>query len=192
MVRGVSGVVGEYVRQVRESGRNPRLYLQGLFLIGLGQSIFSLLFNLYLRALGVSDSSIGQILSKVSLGAAIAAIPAAFLFREMPARLILVGAGALAALLYVMQVSWTAPETLLLIAFLTGMAATVYRLSIAPVIMREVAPRRGRSSSARPSRSSSCRPSSGSPSEDGSRISSTCSRMSTAWRSAGRSTSPPA
>ena len=140
MVRVVSGVVGEYIRQVRESGRNPRLYLQGLFLIGLGQSIFSLLFNLYLRALGVSDSTIGQILSKVSLGAAIAAIPAAFLFRELPARLILVGAGALASLFYVMQVSWTAPETLLLIAFLTGMAATVYRLSIAPVIMREVAP----------------------------------------------------
>ncbi|MGH9391709.1 MAG: MFS transporter, partial [Vicinamibacteria bacterium] len=140
MVPVVTGVVGEYVRQVRESGRNPRLYLQGLFLTGLGQSIFSLLFNLYLRELGLSDSAIGQILSKASLGAAIAAIPAAFLFREIRARLILVGAGALAALLYVMQVSWTAPETLLVIAFLTGMAATVYRLSIAPVIMREVAP----------------------------------------------------
>jgi predicted MFS family arabinose efflux permease len=140
MVRAVSGVVGEYVRQVRQSGRNPRLYLQGLFLIGLGQSIFSLLFNLYLRTIGISDSAIGQILSKVSLGAALAAIPAAFLFRGLQARLILVGAGVLAALLYVMQVSWTAPETLLLIAFLTGMAATVYRLSIAPVIMREVPP----------------------------------------------------
>lgn len=140
MVRALTGVVGEYVREVRRAGRNPRLYLQGLFLIGLGQSIFSLLFNLYLRTLGVSDSAIGQILSKVSLGAAIAAIPAAFLFRGLQARLILVGAGALAALLYVMQVSWTAPETLLTIAFLTGMAATVYRLSIAPVIMREVAP----------------------------------------------------
>lgn len=140
MVRVLSGVVGEYVRQVRQSGQNPRLYLQGLFLIGLGQSIFSLLFNLYLRTIGISDSAIGQILSKVSLGAALAAIPAAFLFRGLQARLILVGAGALAALLYVMQVSWTAPETLLLIAFLTGMAATVYRLSIAPVIMREVAP----------------------------------------------------
>lgn len=140
MVRVLSVVVGEYVRQVRQSGRNPRLYLQGLFLIGLGQSIFSLLFNLYLRTIGISDSAIGQILSKVSLGAALAAIPAAFLFRGLQARLILVGAGGLAAILYVMQVSWTAPETLLLIAFLTGMAATVYRLSIAPVIMREVAP----------------------------------------------------
>lgn len=136
----VRGVIGEYVRQVRTSGRNPRLYLQGLFLIGLGQSIFSLLFNLYLRTLGLSDSEIGQILSKVSLGAAIAAIPAAFLFHGLKPRLILVGAGALAAVLYVMQVSLTAPETLLLIAFLTGMAATVYRLSIAPVVMREVAP----------------------------------------------------
>ncbi|HKQ19541.1 MAG TPA: MFS transporter [Candidatus Eisenbacteria bacterium] len=140
MVRVLGGVVGEYLHQVRGSGRNPRLYLQGLFLIGLGQSIFSLLFNLYLRTLGLSDSAIGQILSKISLGAAIAAIPAAFLFHGLKPRLILVGAGAMAALLYVMQVSLTAPETLLLIAFLTGMAATVYRLSIAPVVMREVAP----------------------------------------------------
>jgi predicted MFS family arabinose efflux permease len=69
-----------------------------------------------------------------------AAIPAAFLFHGMRARLILVGAGALAAFLYAVQVTVTAPETLLLIAFLTGMAATVYRLSIAPVVMREVKP----------------------------------------------------
>jgi MFS family permease len=139
VVKAVGRVVGEYVQQVRRAGRNARVYLWGLFLIGLGQSIFSLLFNLYLRTLGLSDSEIGQILSKVSLGAAVAAIPAAFLFRGLPARLILVGAGALAAFFYVAQVTLTAPEVLLLVAFLSGMAVTVYRLSIAPVVMREVA-----------------------------------------------------
>ena len=90
-------VIGEYVRAVQSSGRNARLYLYGLFLCGLGQSIFSLLFNLYLRELGVSDAGIGQILSKISLGAAVAALPVAFLFRRVSSRAILVTAGALTA-----------------------------------------------------------------------------------------------
>ena len=141
MVRGVRSVVGEYVAQVRNAGRNPRLYLAGVFLIGLGQSVFSLLFNLYLRALGVSDAGIGQILSKGSLGAAVAAIPVAFLFRGLSTRVILVAAGALVAVLYSLQVTVAAPELLLLFAFFSGMVVTVYRLSIAPVVMREVTPR---------------------------------------------------
>src|SRR5512138_3792868 len=139
MHRALGSVVREYVVQVRDSGRNARLYLTGLFLIGFGQSIFSLLFNLYLRALGFSDAGIGQIISKISLGAAVAAIPAAFLFRSMPARVILVGAGALCAAFSVLQAALTEPELLLVVAFVSGMALTVYRLSIAPVVMSEVA-----------------------------------------------------
>ncbi|MGE5175084.1 MAG: MFS transporter [Hyphomicrobiales bacterium] len=140
MVTAIRSVVGEYVREVGNAGRNPRLYLYGVFLIGLGQSVFSLLFNLYLRALGVSDAGIGQILSKGSLGAAVAAIPVAFVFRGISTRAILVAAGALVAALYALQVSVAAPELLLLLAFFSGMVVTVYRLSIAPVVMREVKP----------------------------------------------------
>ena len=94
MVRRIGRVLSEYGAQVWGSGRNPKLYLVGVFLFGLGQSIFTLIFNLYLRALGYSDSGIGQILSKVSNGAAVAALRAAFLFRRAPARTLLVLAGA--------------------------------------------------------------------------------------------------
>ncbi len=140
MLDALGRVFREYVEQVRGSGRNPKLYLWGMFLAGLGQSIFALLFNLYLRSLGLSDSVIGQILSKVSLGAAVAALPAAFLFQRFPARTILVAAGSLAALGCALQAVLTAPELLLLAAFVSGMVLTLFRLSIAPVVMRETAP----------------------------------------------------
>ena len=139
-VNHVARVLREYGAQVWGSGRNPRLYLWGMLLIGFGQAIFSLLFNLYLRSLGVSDSTIGQILAKIALGAAVAALPAAFLFRRLPARILLAGGAALAALGAVFQATLTAPELLLTVAFLSGMVLTVFRLSIAPVIMREGAP----------------------------------------------------
>lgn len=140
MVSGIGRVVGEYVAQVRGSGRNAKLYLWGVFLFGLGQSSFSLLFNLYLRSLGFADSNIGQILSKISFGAAVAALPAAFLFRRISARTLLVLAGALTALGYALQATLTAPELLLLVAFASGMVITLFRLSIAPVVMRETTP----------------------------------------------------
>jgi predicted MFS family arabinose efflux permease len=136
------GLLREYAAQVRGAGRNSRLYLGGMFLFGVGQSIFTLLFNLYLRDHGLSDAGIGQILSKISLGAAVAALPAAFLFRRVPARTLLVAGSALAALGYVLQSSLTEPELLLLVSFLTGMVLTVFRLSIAPVVMKESAAER--------------------------------------------------
>ena len=140
MVQSVGSILGEYVQRVRESGRNAKLFLAGIFLIGLGSSVFSLLFNLYLRELGVPDSRIGQILSKVSLGAAAAAIPVALILRQVPARHVLLAAGALTALAYLLQATFTAPEYLLTVAFLAGTVVTVFRLSIAPVIMRESSP----------------------------------------------------
>jgi predicted MFS family arabinose efflux permease len=140
MVDAVRSILGEYVRHVRSSGRNARLYLAGIFLIGLGQSVFSLLFNLYLRELGVSDSRIGQILSKVSLGAAAAAIPVALVLRRLPAKRVLVPAGILTAVAYLLQATLTAPEFLLTVAFVAGCVITIFRLSIAPVIMRESSP----------------------------------------------------
>ncbi|HEY7726856.1 MAG TPA: MFS transporter [Candidatus Eisenbacteria bacterium] len=130
-------VIGEYWTQVRGAGRNARLFLYGVFLVGLGQSIFMLLFNLYLRSAGLSDSAIGQVLSKTSLGAAVAAIPVAFLFRAFAARLVLTIAGAATALLLLLQGTLTAPELLLPAAFCAGMVLTTFRLSIAPVVMRE-------------------------------------------------------
>lgn len=140
MVKILGNALREYVAQVRGSGRNPQLYLWGVFLFGLGQSVFSLLYNLYLRTLGLSDSAIGQILSKVSIGAAVAALPAAFLFRRWPARRLLVLAGVLTAVGYVLQATLLAPELLLTVAFLTGMVITIFRLSVAPVVMREAKP----------------------------------------------------
>ena len=136
------GLLREYAAQVRGSGRNARLYLGGMFLFGVGQSIFALLFNLYLRDLGLTDAGIGQILSKISLGAAVAALPAAFLFRRLPASTLLVIGASLAALGYVFQASLVEPELLLLVSFLSGMVLTVFRLSIAPVVMKETAPER--------------------------------------------------
>ena len=131
-------LIAEYLRRVSGAGRNSRLYLWGLFLWGLGQSIFGLLFNLYLRELGYSDSSIGQVLSKISLGAAVAAIPVAFLFRRVPTRSLLAGASALGALTYMLQGTVVQPELILFVAFFSGMVVTTFRLSIAPVVMREV------------------------------------------------------
>jgi predicted MFS family arabinose efflux permease len=140
MVRAVGSIFAEYLRQIRDSGPNPRRYLAGIFLIGLGQSVFTLLFNLYLRALGIPDSTIGQVLSKMSLGAGLAAIPVAFVLRRTAARTVLLVSGAVTASAYLFQSILTAPDLLLTVAFFAGTVMTVFRLSIAPVIMREAAP----------------------------------------------------
>ena len=132
------------------------------------------------RDLGISDATIGQILSKVALE------PRSRRCRGVPlpphARAHAARRGGARRGRLRLQASLVQPE-LLLVAFLTGMVITVFRLSIAPVVMKEGASERGRFSSAPRSAFSSSRPSSAPQSAARCRTWSTSSRPRAARRS---------
>ncbi|MEN3046560.1 MAG: MFS transporter [Candidatus Hydrothermales bacterium] len=66
------------------------LFLSGSFLLGLGFSGFGLLFNLYLKEVGFSESKIGFILALMSYVAVIMMFPAAFIVRKINVKPIII------------------------------------------------------------------------------------------------------
>ena len=72
MVRG-------YHIHFKQLSSNVKIFLAGNAIQGVGLSIYTLLFNLYLKELGYGESSIGNLISTTSLGIALMAIPAAFI-----------------------------------------------------------------------------------------------------------------
>jgi MFS family permease len=70
--------------------RNVRLFILGQFLVNLGMTFWSLLFNLYLEEAGFNKAAIGNTLAVGSLAAALFSLPAGFLVAYLDKRWLLI------------------------------------------------------------------------------------------------------
>ena len=131
----------EYMENIKLISKNARYFLVGGALNGIGLAVFSLLFNLYLKEIGYSETQIGYILSAGSLGATFVAIPAAFVIEKIHIKHTLIIATVLASFSYVMQVVFVKLNIILFFSFLATMFITVYRISVAPFFMRNSTPK---------------------------------------------------
>ena len=126
----------EYYRTVLGITRNAKLFMLGSFFVSFGLSVFMLLFNLYLKEQGFNKGEIGTVLMCGSLGAALAALPAAFLIERVHIKQVLIAAVVFAACAYGLQIS---SEHLWLIAvwgYVASMFITACRVASSPFFMR--------------------------------------------------------
>jgi MFS family permease len=125
----------DYCDGVKSFSRNARFFILGGLFNGLGMSVFGLLFNLYLKEMGVSETGIGAILAAGSLGAAVAAIPAAMLLERVGARNVLIWSTVLAGFCYALQALTRSIPALQALSFVGVMFITFYRIASAPFLM---------------------------------------------------------
>ncbi len=125
-----------YFARLRSFSPNARLYLAGTFLMGLGHGAVWVHMNLYYRALGLGEASIGRILSAGALGNVLVAIPAALWIDRFPAgRIFSIAAAGYAALLTVMLLV-SSPGLLTACSLAVGMLFTIHWVAAAPFFMR--------------------------------------------------------
>jgi predicted MFS family arabinose efflux permease len=133
--RATKGVV-HYIGNLRLFSLNARLFLIGTFFMGMGFSGFTLLFNLYLKELGFPEGRIGNIITALTLGTVIMALPASVIIRKFPIKRILITATPIAVFAYFLQVTVIRYEIILLGGFMAGLASTFFRVAAAPFFMR--------------------------------------------------------
>ena len=133
-------MVREYMDKIRLISPNARFFLVGGLFNGLGMSVFTLLFNLYLKEFGYSETVIGHILSAGALGAAVIAVPAAMIIERFHLKHILILGTILSSLSYGLQVFFRDIHFILFFSFTATMFITVYRVSVAPFFMRNSTP----------------------------------------------------
>ncbi len=104
--------------------------------MGLGHGAVFVHLNLYYRALGLSETVIGRILSASSLGSVLLAIPAALWVDRVPAQRVfsLAAAGFAVALACCLLVPH--PVVLMALSMVTGMLFTIHWVAAAPFFMR--------------------------------------------------------
>lgn len=130
-----------YLSNLRLFSFNARLFLIGTFFMGMGFSGFMLLFNLYLKELGFSEGRIGNIITALTLGTVIMALPASVIIRRFPIKRILITATPVAVFSYFLQVTVVRYQIILLGGFMAGLASTYFRVASAPFFMRNSTPK---------------------------------------------------
>ncbi len=115
---------------------NVKKFLLGNAIQGIGMSIYTLLFNLYLKELGYGESAIGGLISTTSLGIAFVAIPAAFIIDKFHVKpLVLIGM-SMASMFYFIQILNTSETALFSFGLLASMFQAVFNISISPFYLR--------------------------------------------------------
>jgi MFS family permease len=141
LVRRISDVIVDYWGHLKLLSRNARLFLIGIFFVGINWGVFWVLLNLYFKELGFGEDLIGQVLSFTAWGMALVSVPAALIIPRVSIKKILVFSVVLAGFFYLLQATLVARTELLVASLALGMSSTVARVAAAPFMMRNSTPK---------------------------------------------------
>jgi MFS family permease len=131
----MSDVLVRYVRQLRSFSPNARFYLLSEVIIGLGFSIYMLIFNLYVESQGYPRSFLGELRSLPNLIALFGAVPAGVLVDHIGRKraLLLANVGQTAAMLGIVVAPGANLLRLSMITF--GVSMSLWMVSSSPFMM---------------------------------------------------------
>jgi len=125
-----------YLKRPLSFSRNAQLYLAGSLLMGLGHGAVWVHLNLYYRALGLGEATIGRILAAGALGTVVVALPAALFADRLPPARVFVLAAVGFSLALATQLAFGHPLLLGLAAAFTHALFTVHWVAAAPFFAR--------------------------------------------------------
>jgi predicted MFS family arabinose efflux permease len=137
----IANIITDYWGHLKLFSRNARLFLVGIFFVGLNYSVFMLLLNLYFKELGFTEDLIGEILSSGAWGMAIISVPAALMIPKVQIRQILILSVLSTGILCLLQASLVDRTQLLVASLFLGMMRSLIYVAAAPFMMRNSTPK---------------------------------------------------
>lgn len=133
-------MVRAYRSYFQHFSTNVKLFLVGNAIQGMGLSIYSLLFNLYLKELGFGESVIGNLISTTSLGISMMAIPAAFIVEKFHVKHLVTTGLLCSSIFYFMQILNVDQGSLFAFGLLASMSQALFNISVSPFYLRNSTP----------------------------------------------------
>lgn len=131
---------GNYCKHFKELSPNVKLFLIGNAIQGMGLSIYSLLFSLYLKEIGFGESAIGGLISTTSLGISLMAIPAALIIERFHVKHLVMTGMLLSSFFYFIQVLHVDETSLFTFGLLASMFQALFNISVSPFYLRNSTP----------------------------------------------------
>lgn len=133
-------MVRAYRTHFLQLSSNVKLFLIGNAIQGMGLSIYSLLFNLYLKEIGFGESVIGGLISTTSLGISLMAIPAALIIEKFHVKHLVMTSLVLSSGFYLIQVMNIDEGSLFAFGLLASMFQALFNISVSPFYLRNSTP----------------------------------------------------
>jgi len=134
-------IIIDYWGHLRLFSRNARLFLLGIFFVGLNWAIFMLLLNLYFKEIGFTEDLIGEVLSFSAWGMAIISVPAALIIPKVSIKKMLIYSVFFVGFFSILQATLVNRPQLLLASLILGMARSLTWVTAAPFLMRNSTPK---------------------------------------------------
>lgn len=145
MIRFIHGkfikAIAIYAGSIKLFSRNAKFFLAGSFFVGMGFSGFSLLFNLYLKSIGIDETGIGHIITATTMGTLLMAIPASILIRKISIKKILLLSTPVTIFTYFIQVMGFNYNMIITGGILSGIFTVFFQIAAAPFFMRNSTPK---------------------------------------------------
>ncbi len=128
------------IDQIRSFGRPARLYLAAVLIDGISYCGWNLFFNFYILGRGFDKDFLGLVNALPSVGILVMGIPMGRLSDRIGRRPAMIIGAIVAICAMSLQVLLREPLLILMAAFITGTASSLYTLSQAPFMMKASTP----------------------------------------------------
>ena len=126
--------LSEWKNKIVSFNSNVRLFMLANVLISIGMGVFMVMYNLYIKELGMPETVNGKVVSMTAMASAIMLIPAGFLSDKFGRKWMIVG-GALFGAMTLFYRSFAVMEMpLVYAAFLTGLFMAFVQVSGVPFL----------------------------------------------------------
>lgn len=132
--------VKKWLQLVKSYNYNIRTFIIANILIQIGMGVFSVMYNLYIRELGLPEAVNGSVISINSLATAIMLVPAGILSDKFGRKWILITGTALTAIMLFGRSIVTAEQPMLILGFATGIVWALTQVSGVPFLAENSRP----------------------------------------------------
>ena len=133
-------LLSAYRRRISGFSKNARLFTIASTAAAVAGSLYSLLFNLYLLAVGYSTGFLGLLVSLSSIASVVFAVPVGRLATVMGHRRLMLVAAAATAVVMLAQVMWPSPAVLIVGTILAAMENTALSVVGGPFMTENSTP----------------------------------------------------
>lgn len=131
---------GEWKRQFSSFNKNVKLFMLGNVLIQVGMGVFMVMYNLYIRELGMPETVNGKVISMNALALAIMLVPAGFLSDRFGRKWLLIGGAVMTAGTLFYRGMAVTETPIIYAALLTGLFMAFFQVSGIPFLAENSSP----------------------------------------------------
>ena len=131
----------EWLKNLKAFNSNIKLFMIANIFIQIGMGVFSIMYNLYIRELGLPETVNGSVISVTALATAFMLIPAGLLSDKFGRKWILIIGSTLTAIMLFGRSVVTAEQPMLVLAFTTGIVWALIQVSGVPFLAENSSPK---------------------------------------------------